>query len=123
MKNLLLFIVTTLILFGTSILSNGNLSQNALIFIGIILGITLIGLIIVSKKYPSHQLMLSLSICGFVLLLFVPCFATLSKLGEPLNTNDFTRYVLTFFIVTIILISTVILSYRHYFIVSNTQSE
>ncbi|MDQ0271692.1 hypothetical protein [Cytobacillus purgationiresistens] len=116
MKNLLMIIVTALILFGTVFLRNGLISLNTVLFVGIIIMIVILFVFIVSKIYPDHVVMMGLSICGFTLLLFVPCLATLSDLTEPLNSAAFNRYLLTFMIVPVLWIGAVILAYRRSFI-------
>lgn len=115
MKNLFLFIVTAIILLSTAYYAQkGVLSQNALLFVGIVLVVTLIAVLIVSMKYANHSSMLGLAICGFILVLHVPVFYTLEKLAE---VTDVMHFVITLSIASIIWVGTVILSYRHYFIV------
>ncbi|MBS4201742.1 hypothetical protein KHA93_19240 [Bacillus sp. FJAT-49732] len=117
MRNLLMVIVTAGILFGTVFLRNGQISQNAIIFVGIIVLIMLIYVLIASKLYPVHSTMFCISICGFSLLLFVPCLVALTELKEPLESATFIQFLLTFIIAPIIYIGSVILAYRRYFII------
>lgn len=115
MKNLFLLIVTAIIILSTVYYSQkGVLSKNALLFVGIVLVVTLIAVLIVSIKYADHSSILGIAICGFILALHVPVFYTLEKLAE---VTDVMHYVITLSIASIIWVGTVILSYRHYFIV------
>ncbi|MBW8351583.1 hypothetical protein K0H71_19385 [Bacillus sp. IITD106] len=117
MKNLLMLIVTASILFGTVFLSNGFISQNAFLFVGIILLIMLISVLIVSKLYPEHKTKLCISICGFILILFVPCFAALTDLNEPLEGAAFNQFLSMFILIPILFIGATILAYRRYFMI------
>lgn len=117
MKNILLILVTGLLLFATVYFRNGHITQQALLLIGLLVVITSISIVIVSKMYPAYSLILCSSICGFVLILFVPCLATFPELATPLSSSDFNRSLVIFIFTPLILICTVIFSYRHYFIV------
>ncbi|MCR2822284.1 hypothetical protein [Lederbergia panacisoli] len=117
MKNVLMLIVTACLLFGTVFLTNGTISQNAVLFVGVILVIMLTSVLIVSKLYPNHKTKICLSICAFILLLFVSCLAALTDLKEPLENAAFRQFLLMFILIPIIFIGSVVLAYRRYFII------
>lgn len=114
--NFFVFIITACILLGTLFLVNGGLSQDALLFVGIILIIMLVAILTVSKLYPAHKIKLSLGICAIILVLFVPCFTTLNDLQALLEPAVFKQFLLMFILIPILFIGSVILAYRHYFI-------
>ncbi|GIN74775.1 hypothetical protein J14TS2_52500 [Bacillus sp. J14TS2] len=114
--NFFIFIITACILLGTLFLVNGGLSQEALLFVGIILIIMLAAILAVSKLYPAHKIWLCLGICVIILILFVPCFTTLNNLQAPLESAVFKQFLLMFVLIPILFIGSVILAYRHYFI-------
>ncbi|MBS4219954.1 hypothetical protein KHA96_16705 [Bacillus sp. FJAT-49711] len=116
MKNILLLIISACILLGTVFLTNGQFSQNALLFVGIISLIMLVSVLIVSKLYPDHKTKLTLSICAFVLLLFVPSLAALTDINESLENAAFKHFLIMFILLPVIFIGSVVLAYRQYFI-------
>ena len=120
MKNSILCLIgTSVALLGSYVAIQGSISQNAFILIGVVVGITVIGVLVASIRYPKHRGPLTLFICGFILLLFIPVFVALGDLASPLATKDFSRYILTLSSATVILIGTAVLSYRHYYIVKS----
>ncbi|KIL49521.1 hypothetical protein [Jeotgalibacillus soli] len=58
--------------------------------------------------YPAHEEKLGLSICGFILFLFVPCLAT-AELANPLDNAAFNRYLAMFIVASILCAVTAIL--------------
>ena len=109
-----------LILGGAPFLSNQVVPSIVFLFIGLILLMTITILIFIHTKFSDeHRTLLTISVVFFMTVVFVPCLAVFNLYNESIIDWMFIRYLAIFIIVPIIWGSSVVFSYRYYFIAKN----
>ncbi|MEO4054788.1 hypothetical protein [Solibacillus sp. CAU 1738] len=116
MRIMVSFLLTGLAIFGTFGLRFNEFPNKFLIIAALVLGLHLAGVVLIqlTQKQAATQIISYLTL--FLLILLVPCFATLIEFTKPMSVTKWTRYLITFPAAYIILFITVVASYRYYFI-------
>ena len=106
-----------LILGGAPFVSNQEVPSVVFLFIGLILVMTIAILVFIHYKFADeHRTLLTISVCFFIAVVFVPCLAIFNLYSESITDWTFIRYLAVFILAPIIWGGSVILSYRYYFI-------
>ena len=109
-----------LILGGAPFVSNQEVPSVVFLFIGLLLLMTVAILIFIYTKFSDeHRTLLTIGVCFFITVVFAPGLAVFNLYSETITDWMFVRYVAVFTLVPIIWGSSVILSYRYYFIVKH----
>ena len=117
MIRVVVLLFMALILGGAPFLSNQEVPSVVFLFIGLLLLMTVAILIFIYTKFSDeHRTLLTIGVCFFITVVFAPGLAVFNLYSE---TRMFVRYVAVFTLVPIIWGSSVILSYRYYFIAKN----
>ena len=117
MKKVIGILFMALVLVGSPFLSNQEVPSVVFLFIGLILLMTLSVLVFIHYKFADeHRALLTISVCFFIAVVFIPCLALFNLYGESITDWMFIRYLAVFILTPIIWGGSVILSYRYYFI-------
>ena len=120
MIRVVVLLFMALILGGAPFVSNQEVPSVVFLFIGLILVMTIAILVFIHYKFADeHRTLLTISVCFFIAVVFAPGLAVFNLYSETITDWMFVRYVAVFTLVPIIWGSSVILSYRYYFIVKH----
>ncbi|MGM9946078.1 MAG: hypothetical protein ACI33M_14095 [Lysinibacillus sp.] len=120
MKYVIGFLFMALVLGGAPFLSNQEVPSVVFLFIGLILVMTIAILVFIHTKFADeHRTLLTIGVCFFITVVFAPCLAVFNLYSESITDWMFIRYLAVFILAPIIWGSSVILSYRYYFIAKN----
>ena len=117
MKYVIGILFMALVLGGSPFLSNQEVPSVTFLFIGLILLMTIVILAFIHYKFADeHRTLLTISVCFFITIVFIPCLAIFNLYSESITDWAFVRYLAVFILAPIIWSGSVILSYRYYFV-------
>lgn len=120
MKYVIGILFMALILGGSPFLSNQEVPSVVFLFIGLILLMTIAILVFIHNKFSDeHRALLTISVCFFIAVVFVPCLAVFNFYSESIIDWMFVRYIAVFILAPVVWGGSVILSYRYYFVVKH----
>ena len=106
-----------LILWGAPFVSNQEVPSLVYLFIGLIMLMTIAMIVFIYTTFSGeHRALMTMGIGLLIVVVFAPCLAVFNLYDESITDGTFVRYIAVFTLAPLILGSSVIWSYRYYFV-------